>query len=84
MRIDPDPVAALAAYRLEHDLTFDALAAELAAADCAVPARVLHLALTRRLRTGPRERTLYKIRKFVDGIGRRRTRAKRRRARAVA
>lgn len=86
MRTDSDPVATLAAYRLEHDLTFDELAAELAAARCAVPARVLHLALTRRLKTRPRETTLYKLRKFVDGIGRRRrpVAARKRRRRAVA
>lgn len=71
-----DHVARLADYRLSHSLTFEALAAEMAAAGFPIPARALHLALTNRLKTRPRETTLWKITQFVDGLDARRPRAK--------
>jgi hypothetical protein len=61
----------LAAYRLEHDLSFEQLADEMKQAGFPVRARSLHLALTNRLQTKPRERTLYKIQQFVGTLGRR-------------
>ena len=63
-----DPVARLAEYRLERSLTFEKLAAEMRAANFPVPARALHLALTNRLRTRPRETTMYKITRFVETL----------------
>lgn len=65
----PDYLARLAAYRLERGLTFDALAAEMAAAGYAVRGRALHFALTNRLKTRPRDTTLYRIDQFVRGLG---------------
>lgn len=68
----PDPIAAdldrLARYRLERDLTFDALAREMQRAGCRVTARALHAALTHRLTTVPRERTRFKIARFLDAV----------------
>jgi hypothetical protein len=51
-----------------------------------VPARVLHLALTHRLTTVPRERTRYRISGFLAGLNGavKRRLAKVRRARAAA
>lgn len=75
-------VLRLAAYRLEQDLTFAALAAEITAAGYPLKERALHLVLTDRVRTVPTERTLYKITQFLETVvGRRpRTRARKRRA----
>lgn len=56
----------LATYRLEHDLSFEQLAAEMDDAGCPVRSRALHLLLTKRVRTAPRDRTLYKIRRFLE------------------
>jgi len=67
----------LAAYRLEHDLSFEELAAQMDEAGYPVRARSLHLALTNRLQTAPRERTLYKIAQFVTTMVIRRRKAKR-------
>ena len=55
----------LAAYRLEQDLSFEALAAAITASGYPIRARALHLILTNRVRTTPRDRTLYKIRQFL-------------------
>jgi hypothetical protein len=63
-----DHITRLADYRLARSLTFEALAAEMADAGFAIPARALHLALTNRLKTRPRETTLWKITQFVDGL----------------
>jgi hypothetical protein len=59
-------VLRLASYRLERDLTFGELSAQMGAAGYPVRERSLHLALTDRLQTGPRARTLYKITQFVE------------------
>lgn len=70
----PDPYfRRLNAYRLERDLSWESLAAEMHEAGCGVKARSLHVALTGRLQVGPRERTMYKIRRFVDVAVKRRT-----------
>jgi hypothetical protein len=76
----------LALYRLDRNLTFDALALEMRRAGYPVPARVLHLALTHRLTTVPRERTRYRISGFLAGLNGavKRRLAKVRRARAAA
>lgn len=58
----------LATYRLANDLTFEALAEQMESAGFFVPARALHLALTARLKTKPRERTLYKIAQFLKTL----------------
>jgi hypothetical protein len=79
-------VQALATYRLEHDLSFDQLAAQMSGAGYAIRARALHLLLTNRVRTQPRERTIYKIRQFLANVADpkkpRRRAAQRRRARS--
>lgn len=69
---DSDPLAAarrdldrLATYRLDHGLTFDALAAEMADAGWGVEAHTLNQALSRRLQTQPRETTRHKISRFL-------------------
>jgi hypothetical protein len=67
----------LAAYRLEHDLSYTELAEQMDAAGYPVRARSLHLALTNRLQTAPRERTLYKIAQFVTTTTVRRRKTKR-------
>jgi hypothetical protein len=59
-------IARLATYRLEHDLSFEQLAALMEDAGYPMRARALHLLLTKRLRTSPRDRTLYKIQRFLD------------------
>jgi hypothetical protein len=58
-------VRQLAAYRLEHGLTVPALAAEMEDAGLPVLKRALHLIVTGRLKTRPRDTTLYKIAQFV-------------------
>jgi hypothetical protein len=56
-------VARLAQYRLENNLTFRDLSDEMRKAGWYVPARSLHLALTRRV--VPVDRTQFRIEKFV-------------------
>lgn len=63
-----NPLQRLATYRLANDLTFEALAEQMEEAGFFVPARALHLALTARLKTKPRERTLYKIAEFLKTV----------------
>jgi len=73
----------LAAYRLEHDLSYDRLAAAMTQAGYPMKGRALHLVLTNRVRTAPHDRTLYKITQFLTGEDGRRPRkrpAKRRAA----
>ena len=66
-----DPrIERLRAYRLEEDISYDELAQRMNRAGYAIRVRALHLALTGRLRTLPRERTLYKISQFVEHISR--------------
>lgn len=79
------PLQRLAAYRLANDLTFEQLAEQMEAEGFAVPARALHLALTSRLKTKPRDRTLYKISEFLKALDERtRRNASRRAAKASA
>jgi hypothetical protein len=58
----------LATYRLERDLSFEQLSAEMDKAGYAIRARSLHLMLTHRLRTEPLDRTLYKVRRFLEQV----------------
>jgi len=67
---------ALDAYRLSHDLSFRALESEMSAAGCPVGSRALH-ALLRQRKCTPSERTLYKIRAFLDVIAEQRRTARR-------
>jgi hypothetical protein len=76
---DNNLIQALATYRLEHDLSFDQLANEMVDAGYGMRGRALHLLLTNRLRSHPRERTLYKIQQFLAGVGAKRNRNPRRR-----
>ena len=69
----------LATYRLEHDLSFEELAVLMTDAGYPLRARALHLLLTKRVRTAPRDRTLYKIKRFLE-----RAKAKRSRRERVA
>jgi hypothetical protein len=72
--IDSACVDQLAAYRLERDLTYEALANEMNRAGISINMRSLHLALTKRAK--PRERTLYKINRYIDyldGAGKKKT-----------
>ncbi len=71
----------LAQYRREHFLTIPALADEMRAAGCPIPARSLHLALTHRLKTQPRETTRWKIEEFVEALERKRKKTGARKAR---
>ena len=73
-------VLRLAAYRLEHQLTFTVLADQMAAAGYPVKARALHLALTHRLVGSPRATTLYNMTRFVATVVARPAPKKRRRA----
>jgi hypothetical protein len=61
-------LARLAAYRLEHDLTYIQLSDEMTRAGYPVKARSLHFAITNRLKHGPLERTAYKIEQFVAHV----------------
>ena len=84
---DNPHVQRLAAYRLERDLTFEGLAAEMAAAGFPVRARALHWALTGRLQRGPLERTQHRIEGFIAHLDRRAARRRKRaakKARATA
>lgn len=74
-----NPIQALATYRLEHDLSFDRLADQMAAAGYGMRGRALHLLLTNRLRSHPRERTLYKIQQFLASVAVSKRRPRRRR-----
>jgi len=60
-----DRIDALKAYRLEHDLSFTRLAEVMSEHGFEVSMRTLHAALTGRMRTLPRETTLYKFGQFV-------------------
>jgi len=63
----------LATFRLERGLSFEQLAEQMTEAGYPIRPRALHLALTGRLVTAPRETTLYKIQQFVETqVGRRR------------
>jgi hypothetical protein len=53
----------VALHRLQYNLSYDALAAVMAAQGCPVKARALHLALTHRVT--PLDRTLYRIEQFA-------------------
>jgi len=77
---DNHHVQRLAAYRLDRDLTFEALAAEMAAAGFPVRARALHWALTNRLQRGPLERTQHRIEGFVEHLDRLKARRRKRAA----
>jgi hypothetical protein len=58
----------LATYRLEHDLTYIELSDAMTRAGYPVKARSLHFVLTKRLKTGPLDRTAYKIEQFVTHV----------------
>lgn len=58
----------LAAYRLEHDLTYIQLSDEMTHAGYPVKARALHFAMTKRLKHGPLDRTAYKIEQFLRHV----------------
>lgn len=78
-------VEALARYRLEEDLSFEQLADRMQAAGFKIRMRSLHLALTGRLRYGPRERMLFKYARFVEyALAKRAAAAKRQRAKRAA
>jgi len=66
----PSPeFAALDAYRLDHDWTWQQLANAMAKAECAVPYRTLHYLVKRAPRNAkPLDRTMHKIRKFLELI----------------
>lgn len=68
---------ALDAYRLTHDLSFRALETEMIAAGCPVDSRTLHVLLRSNRDITPRERTLYKVRRFLTIIADRRKEARR-------
>jgi hypothetical protein len=57
----------LRTYRLENDLTFDQLAAEISALGKPIKMRALYSAMTRP-DPQPRELTLYKLNRFVRHI----------------
>jgi hypothetical protein len=65
---DSTLIEQLATYRLERDLSFEQLSAEMGKAGYAIRARALHLILTNRLRTEPHDRTLYKVRRFLEQV----------------
>jgi len=71
--IEPAPftdarLEALKLYRLEEGLSFDSLATRMQRAGFAVRMRALHYALTNRVRTRPRETTLFKIGRFMEAV----------------
>jgi hypothetical protein len=77
-------IAALNTFRLEHDWTFDQLAAEMARAKCPIPSRTLHYLIKRSPRDArPLDRTLFKIVKFLKGQKVQPVAESRRRRRAV-
>jgi len=64
-----DPrIERLKLYRLQADLSYERLGAQMRATGCNIRTRALHLALTGRLQTQPRETTLYKIGQFLDRV----------------
>jgi hypothetical protein len=69
----------LRTYRLQHDLTFDALAEQMADAGCSVQSRNLHRLLN--LQTKPRDRTLFKVESFIGHLDRLQQQQQRRRPR---
>ena len=74
---DRQVLQALAAYRDEHNLSFDALAEQMAAHGVGVRGRLLHLALTGRLKTQPYARTMFRLRRFAMAVARRKARRRR-------
>ncbi len=66
----PDPeFAELEAYRLDHDLTWDELAADMARVAITIPARTLHYVCKRLPADGhAQDRTLHKIRKYLAHV----------------
>jgi len=76
--LDPR-LRALARYRLEADLSYVQLAAQIQQAGFDIRMRSLFNALTGRLRNGPRERTLYKLQCFVEQMQAKRALAEKRR-----
>jgi hypothetical protein len=67
---DKSVIEQLAEYRLEQDISFEQLAVRMAAVGYPMRPRALHLLLTNRVRTEPRDRTLYKIRRFLEQVSR--------------
>ena len=67
---DKSVIEQLATFRLEHDLSFEQLAVRMAAVGYPMRPRALHLLLTNRIRTEPRDRTLYKIQRFLEQANR--------------
>lgn len=66
--MEPDVLDRLADYRLEHNLTFGQLADKMRAAGYAVGTLALHRALTKKLRTKPRDRTMFRYRRFLEHL----------------
>ena len=58
-------VRRLVTYRLEEDLSYSELAARMSEHGCSMPMRTLYYILKSRLVTKGRDRTLYKIAKFI-------------------
>lgn len=77
-------LAQLATYRLEHDLSFEQLSAQMKQAGYLIRARALHLMLTQRLRTAPHDRTIYKVQRFLERVNRTGAKQRRRREGGVA
>lgn len=69
MLTDPR-IERLKLYRLQADLSYEQLALQMRAAGFQIRTRALHLALTGRLQTSPRETTLYKYGAFVERMTR--------------
>jgi len=65
----------LALVRLANNWTFDELAAQMKAAHVAIPMRTLHYLLTR-TDVRPHDRTLHKLRQFLDHLHKRSARRK--------
>lgn len=63
-------LVAIEAYRVEHDLTWEELGAEMLAANCKVPSRTLNYLCKRaKLDAIVRDRTIYKIQNFLTVKG---------------
>jgi len=57
----------LESYRIDRDWTWDELAHDMAEKGCQIPARTLHYLLKRAKRTArPLERTLHKLRQYLE------------------
>ena len=80
----PTDLDRLAAFRLERDLSFEALALLMRRAGCPMNARGLHYALTHRVATQPRETTRYKIARFLATLDVAKSRKTPKRRRAAA